>query len=72
MAEMDRRRRGMVSHQLLARDITDPAVLQAMAQVPREAFVPEYLQDLIFPSRPGRRGFPPEVAEEILLLKNLL
>ena len=31
----------------------------------------EYLQDLIFPSRPGRRGFPPEVAEEILALKNL-
>lgn len=31
----------------------------------------DYLQDLIFPSRPGRRGFPPEVAEEILALKNL-
>jgi hypothetical protein len=31
----------------------------------------EFLQDLIFPSRPGRRGFPPEVAEEILALKNL-
>jgi hypothetical protein len=31
----------------------------------------EYLNDLIFPSRPGRRGFPPEVAEEILALKTL-
>ncbi|UCH47007.1 MAG: hypothetical protein JSU95_12995 [Betaproteobacteria bacterium] len=31
----------------------------------------EYLHDLIFPSRPGRQGFPPEVAEEILALKNL-
>lgn len=31
----------------------------------------EYLHDLIFPSRPGRRGFPPEVAEEILALKTL-
>ena len=31
----------------------------------------EYLHDLIFPSRPGRRGFPPEVAEEILALKNM-
>jgi hypothetical protein len=31
----------------------------------------EYLNDLIFPSRPGRQGFPPEVAEEILALKNL-
>ncbi len=31
----------------------------------------EYLEDLIFPSRPGRQGFPPEVVEEILALKNL-
>ncbi len=31
----------------------------------------DYLQDLIFPARPGRRGFPPEVAKEILMLKNL-
>jgi hypothetical protein len=31
----------------------------------------DYLYDLIFASRPGRRGFPPEVAEEILALKNL-
>jgi len=31
----------------------------------------EYLHDLIFPSRPGRRGFPPEVAEEILAIKTL-
>ena len=31
----------------------------------------EYLHDLIFPSRPGRRGFPPEVAEEILAIKTM-
>ena len=31
----------------------------------------DFLQDLIFPARPGRRGFPPEVAGEILALKNL-
>jgi hypothetical protein len=31
----------------------------------------EYLNELIFPSRPGRRGFPPEVAAEIVALKNL-
>jgi hypothetical protein len=31
----------------------------------------EYLHDLIFPSRPGRRGFPPEVAEELLAIKTL-
>ena len=31
----------------------------------------EYLHDLIFPSRPGRQGFPPEVAEEILAIKTM-
>jgi len=31
----------------------------------------EYLNDLLFPSRPGRRGFPPEVANEILVIKSL-
>lgn len=31
----------------------------------------DYLQDLIFPSRPGRGGFPAEIVEEILALKNL-
>ncbi len=35
----DDRRRKMVEHQLMGRDITDPAVLQAMGAVPRERFV---------------------------------
>ncbi len=31
----------------------------------------DYLNDLLFPSRPDRQGFPPDVAEEILTIKNL-
>ena len=31
----------------------------------------DYLNDLLFPSRPDRQGFPPDVAEEILNIKNL-
>jgi protein-L-isoaspartate(D-aspartate) O-methyltransferase len=35
----------MVEHQLRARDIRDGGVLEAMARVPRELFVPEELRD---------------------------
>ncbi len=31
----------------------------------------DYLNDLLFPSRPDRQGFPPEIAGEILAIKNL-
>jgi len=34
-------RRKMVEYHLRGRDITDPAVLKVMAQVPREQFIPE-------------------------------
>jgi len=38
--EFAQARRQMLNHDLLGRDITDPAVLQAMAEVPRHEFVP--------------------------------
>jgi protein-L-isoaspartate(D-aspartate) O-methyltransferase len=41
MADFAARRRRMVDTQLTARGIRDPAVLRAMAAVPRERFVPE-------------------------------
>ncbi len=31
----------------------------------------DFLNDLLFPSRPDRQGFPPDVAGEILAIKNL-
>jgi protein-L-isoaspartate(D-aspartate) O-methyltransferase len=41
-------RQAMVAQQLKARDITDPRVLAAMGQVPRERFVPENLRSLAY------------------------
>jgi protein-L-isoaspartate(D-aspartate) O-methyltransferase len=40
-ADWEARRRAMVATQLRARDITDEAVLRALAAVPRHEFVPE-------------------------------
>ncbi|OHT21393.1 hypothetical protein BHE75_03400 [Sphingomonas haloaromaticamans] len=34
-------RRAMVDNQIIARGISDPRVIDAMLQVPRELFVPE-------------------------------
>jgi len=52
MSEMGRRRREMVRYQLLERDIDDPAVLEAMARVPREEFVPEDMRDVAYADSP--------------------
>src|SRR2546429_6697305 len=37
----DSAREQMVNHQLAARDVADPRVLEAMRRVPRHRFVPE-------------------------------
>lgn len=52
MADVNRRRRDMVRNQLLERGIRDPAVLEAMAQVPREEFVPEHLREMAYADAP--------------------
>lgn len=45
-------RQRMVEEQLKSRDITDPRVLQAMADVPRHFFVPEDLHHLAYRDTP--------------------
>ncbi len=50
--EMARRRAAMVETQLLARDITDPLVLEAMGKVPRHLFVPPALRDQAYRDSP--------------------
>ena len=45
-------RRRMVSAQLVARGITDPLVLQAMREVPRECFVPASMVDRAYHDGP--------------------
>ena len=45
-------RRSMVSDQLKSRDIRDPAVLSAMARVPRHLFIPDEYRHLAYADRP--------------------
>jgi len=45
-------RRRMVERQIAARDVRDPAVLAAMAQVPRHEFVPPKLRDAAYADHP--------------------
>jgi protein-L-isoaspartate(D-aspartate) O-methyltransferase len=44
-------RRRMLENHLRGRDISDPRVLEAMARVPRETFVPEALQSAAYADR---------------------
>jgi protein-L-isoaspartate(D-aspartate) O-methyltransferase len=44
----ERGRAAMVARQLRERGIRDPGVLEAMARVPREAFVPEWQRDAAY------------------------
>jgi protein-L-isoaspartate(D-aspartate) O-methyltransferase len=46
------RRATMVATQIAARGVTDPAVLEAMRTVPREAFVPPELAELAYDDMP--------------------
>ena len=41
MDSFEQQRQWMVDHQIAARDVRDPRVLEAMRQVPRERFVPQ-------------------------------
>lgn len=49
---MEAQRLRMVADQLRRRDITDPIVLEAFGRVPREAFVPEHLQEHAYDDAP--------------------
>ena len=46
------RRAQMVAHDIAARGVSDPRVLDAMGAVPRERFVPPELVDLAYADRP--------------------
>lgn len=52
MADFAELRRSMVERQLKARRIEGPAVLRAMGEVPREAFVPEGLREFAYDDGP--------------------
>lgn len=49
-------RRAMIDSQLRPEGVTDPAVLAAMASVPREQFLPDALRPLAYSDRPLNLG----------------
>lgn len=52
MTETDTLRETMVERQIAARGISDPALLDAMREVPREAFVPEGMREFAYEDSP--------------------
>lgn len=48
MSDEDLRRLNMVESQLRTNKVTDPRILKAMAEIPREAFVPERLRGVAY------------------------
>ena len=52
MLDMPHARAQMVERQLVRRGVKEPSVLQAMGEVPREAFVSQELQDLAYEDTP--------------------
>ena len=56
-------RRAMVATQIAARGIRSPRVLDAMREVPREAFVPEYLRHSAYEDSPLPIGFGQTISQ---------
>ena len=52
MATIEQRREKMIEHQIAARGIEDPRVIEAMRAVPREQFVPERLAEFAYEDSP--------------------
>lgn len=64
-------RRAMIDSQLRPQGVTDPAVLAAMAAVPREEFVPEAMRPLAYSDRPldlgdGKALMPPAALAQLI------
>lgn len=53
----------MIEDQLIARGIRDLRLLQAVARLPREAFVPEDLRDLAYADRPLPIGYGQTISQ---------
>ena len=65
-------RRAMIDSQLRPQGVSDPAVLAAMASVPREEFVPEAVRPLAYSDRPlhlgdGKALMPPAALARLIM-----
>lgn len=64
-------RRAMIDSQLRPQGVTDPAVLAAMAAVPREQYLPEAMHSLAYTDRPihlgeGKALMPPAALGQLI------
>src|SRR5215218_9496850 len=64
-------RRAMIDSQLRPQGVSDPALLAAMASVPREQFVPDALRPLAYSDRPidlgnGKAMMPPSALASLV------
>lgn len=57
----------MIERDLKGRDITDPAVLQAMAEVPRHLFVPASLREFSYADRPLPIGHDQTISQPYIV-----
>jgi len=64
-------RSAMVRHQIRARGISDPRVLSAMAEVPRQEFVPGSLEDVAYADRPLPIGFGQTISQPYIVALTL-
>jgi len=65
--EFAQRRSKMVDHQLRARGISDPRVLEAMNRVPRHRFVPEELRPAAYEDRPLPIGLGQTISQPYIV-----
>ena len=65
--EFSTRRSAMIQRDIEGRGIRDPAVLKAMATVPRERFVPEKLQDLAYRDGPLPIGHDQTISQPYIV-----
>ncbi len=63
----ERAREEMAASQLMARDISDPRVLEAMREVPRERFVPPYLVGSAYDDRPLPIGYGQTISQPYIV-----
>jgi protein-L-isoaspartate(D-aspartate) O-methyltransferase len=57
----------MVAEQIRARDVRDPRVLDALARVPRELFVPEAQRDEAYEDHPVPIGFGQTISQPYIV-----
>jgi protein-L-isoaspartate(D-aspartate) O-methyltransferase len=65
--ERSEQRSAMVRHQIEARGVSDPRVLDTMRTVARHLFVPEALQDMAYADRPLPIGYDQTISQPYIV-----